>query len=137
MIPTCVTIAIENAAGTDNWVSIGFDTADLYTSGGDTVLTTRNLRTDAAFGSTAIKACSGVTAIVMLDPAAGERMFFHWVDAFAATPGHDCGFVKWEPRYCPVLVGPATLFAYVYGSSAPDIQFTAQWVEFESEALPE
>ena len=139
IMPFCVTVALENATGDDNWVSIGFDTGDLYTSGGEAVaLIVNNLRSDSPYGSSVCKAYSGGTAIVMVDPAAGERMIFHWVDPFAATDKRACGVVQWEPKYCPVLVGPASFFVYVYAATtAPDIQCGIQWVEFESEALPE
>ena len=138
MIPTSFLVVSEDATGTDNWVSVGFDTADLYTSGGDTVLTTRNLKTDDAFGSTVCKCYTGGTAIVMVDPGASERLIFHHVNAFADAVTEPPRIVLWEPRYCPVLVGPATFFAYIYAATtAPDFQVTFQWVEFESEALPE
>ncbi len=138
MLPTSMVVSFENALGTDNWVSLGFDTGDLYTSGGDAVLTAKNLRTDDAFGSTVLKAYSGGTAIVMADPGASERMIYHWVNAFADTNDMPPNVVEWAPKHSPVLVGPATFFAYIYAATtAPDVKFTFQWVEFESEALPE
>lgn len=138
MVPLSATITSEDAVGTDNWVSVGFDTADLYTSGGRSDVHTFNLRTDDAHGSTIVKAYSGDTAIVMVDPGASERMVFHHCDAFLNAVTLPPKVVRWEPKRKPVLVGPATFFVYVYSVGTPmAVQYVVQWVEFETEALPE
>lgn len=138
MVPISVCVDMENMAGTDNHVTIGFDTSDLYSSGGLAGSMINNLRTDDAFPSPVVKAYNGSTAIVMTDPAAGERIIYHWCDAFADADTKSAPSIVWEPKYSPVLVGPASFFVYVYAATtSPDFQYSVQWVEFPTEAIPD
>ena len=126
---TCITV--EDAADTDYHIKIGFDTGNLYTSGGLDGSAINNLRTDSPF-QTAIKtAKNGDSAITGVDPGASERFLFHWVDQFAMADDRGGHYIiEWKPRVCPVLVGPATFYAWVYGAtSAQEYQYVVQWIE--------
>ncbi len=129
MIPFRVDISIEDAAGTDNHIIIGFDTADLFTSGGTAGSALNNLRTDSPYTSQLSTAKNGHSAITMVDPTATERIVFHYISAFADATTSPPMEPTWEPKYCPVLVGPATLFVYMYASTAQMYEYNVQWIE--------
>lgn len=129
MIPFYLHIGIEDAGSTDNHITIGFDTADLYVSGGGTAgSTVNNLRSDAPVTSLTTYAKNGATAIVITDPGAGERIIYHHINPFQ-DEADKLYEINWEPRVCPVLVGPASFFVYVYGASAPTFEYSLQWIE--------
>jgi len=129
VIPYNATFSIEDAAGTDNYIIIGCDTADLYTSGGRAASTANNLRTDDPHTSNIGDIYEGDTAIVMVDPGAGERILWSWCDPFVDAAGAHEQAIVWQPRVAPVLVGPATFFVYIYGSTAPEFTFHIQYAE--------
>ena len=129
VIPYEATFSIEDRAGTDNYIIIGCDTADLYTSGGRAASTANNLRTDDAQTSNIGDIYEGDTAIVMVDPAAGERILWSWCDPFADEGDASHMPIVWSPRVAPVLVGPATFFVHIYGSTAPEFTFHIQYAE--------
>ena len=131
ILPYYVCITAEDATGTDNWVKVGFDDGSLINTGGLDGSTINNLRTDSPF-TTAIKtAKNSGSAITMVDPADSERFLFHWIDAFAMADDRGGHYViEWKPRVSPVLVGPATFYAYIYaGTSGQDYQYVVQWIE--------
>lgn len=129
VIPYHLNVCLEDAAGTDNYIIVGCDTADLYTSGGRAASTANNLRSDSPHTSNVGDIYEGDTAIVMVDPAAGERTLWSWCDPFVDAAGAHTGVVVWEPRVAPVLVGPATFYVHIYGSTAPEFSFSIQYVE--------
>lgn len=131
MIPIRANFSIVDSAGTDNTIIIGCDTADLYTSGGIAGSALNNLRTNDPNTSALTTAKNGDTAIVMVDPAASERLLYNWANAFADTVGGRV--VVWEPEVPPVLIGPATFFAYVYSTgTAMEYEYSIQWIEIPS-----
>lgn len=129
MVPFYLNIALEDSAGTDNHITVGCDTADLYTSGGIAGSALNSLRTTGGGTSAVSTAKNGDTAIVMVDPGAGERTLDDWVNAFADAVTEPPRVYIWEPERPPALIGPATFYAYIYGSTAPEYQYVVQWVE--------
>ena len=130
MIPFYCQVSFEDADGVDNHVIIGYDTGDLFVSGGIAGSALNNLRADSPYTSVMKTAKNGDTAIVMTDPGAGERIVFHYTDAFPDVDTSPAGVIPWEPKRVPVLVGPATLFVHIYaGGTAQEYQYQVKWVE--------
>jgi len=129
MVPFYVNIALEDSAGVDNYVVIGCDTAALYASGGGTAGSALNSLRTTGGGTSAATGYNGKTAIVMTDPGATERTLYNWVNQFADVATDPPRVIVWEPKYPPVLIGPATLYVYVYGGTAPEFQYSVQWIE--------
>ena len=127
--PFWLNIAFEDTAGTDNYVTIGCDTAVLYSSGGGTAGSLiNNLRSDDLHAS-ACTHYNGQTAIVITDPGAGERILWTWCNPFADVATDPPRVIVWEPTIIPKLVGPASFFVYIYGSTKPAFNYNLQWVE--------
>lgn len=130
MLPVYLGVTREDATGTDNWIAVGFDEGDLRNSGGIDGSAINNMKTDGPKSKIAL-AKNGDTAIAMLDPGATERICFQHVDAFAHADDRGGHYlIEWKPRVSPVLVGPATFFAYHYaGTTACEYAYTMQWIE--------
>lgn len=133
MVPFYINISIEDSAGTDNHILVGCDASDLYSSGGSTAGSALNCLRTSGGGTSAATGYNGKTAIVMTDPTATERSLFHWCNAFADANTEPPRVVTWQPQYPPVLIGPSTLYVYVYSAStAMEFEYSVQWVEFLS-----
>jgi len=137
ILPYYVCITHEDQAGTLNNIKVGFDTGNLYTSGGTVGSAINNLRTDDPFKSAITTAKNGHVAIVMVDPTASERFMFHWVDPFVHADDRGGHYIiEWKPRVSPVLVGPATFYVYDYSATTgAAYEYVVQWVEVPTASI--
>ena len=135
MIPVHFDICFEDAAGNDNYVIIGCDEGDLGLSGGTAISACNNLRTDNPYASAISTKYGSTGAITATDPGASERILFSYVNAFLDATTSPPMQVVWEPKSPPILVGPASFFAYCYGATAPVYSFSIQWVELPRSAV--
>jgi hypothetical protein len=136
-IPVHVDICYEDAGGADNYIIIGCDDVNLYSSGGTgtKVSSCNNLRTDNPHSSAVTAAYTGDNQMTITDPGASERTLFSYVNAFKDAATSPPMQVVWEPKSPPVLVGPASFYAYCYGASGPEFSFSIQWVELPKDAV--
>jgi hypothetical protein len=134
-IPVHVDICYEDASSTDNYIIIGCEDINTYVSGGTAISACNNLRTDNPYASAITSKYCSDSAITATDPAVSERILFSYVNAFLDATTSPPMQVVWEPKSPPVLVGPASFFAYCYGAAAPEFSFSIQWVELPKSAV--
>ena len=130
VFPYWVNVAIEDSAGTDNYIIIGCDDSILYASGGTTACSTiNNVRTDNPRASVCT-AYNSDNELIITDPGASERILFTWHNAFADVATDDPRVIVWEPLLIPKLVGPASFFFYSSATgTAQEFNFSVQWAE--------
>ena len=136
MLPVYFGLTTEDAIGTDNWLHIGFDPADVFASGGLDGSAINNMKTDGPKSRITV-AKNGDSAITASDPGTDERFVFCHVDPFALADDRGEHYIQeWKPRVSPVLVGPATFFAYIYSATtAKEYQYTMQWIEVPTASI--
>jgi len=134
-IPVHVDICYEDASSTDNYIIIGCEDICTYVSGGTAVSACNNLRTDNPYASAITAKYTGDSQLTATDPGVTERILFSYVNAFLDATTSPPMQVIWEPKSPPILVGPASFFAYCYGAAAPEFSFSIQWVELPKSAV--
>jgi hypothetical protein len=133
-MPVHVDICYEDAY-TDSYIVLGAEDIATYSAGGTAISACNNLRTDSPHSSAVTSKYAGDSQITATDPGPSERTLFSYVNAFADATTSPPMQVVWEPKTPPVLVGPASFYAYCYGNTGPEFSFSVQWVELPKDAV--
>ena len=131
-----VQVEIEDMAGADNHITMGYASGDLFVSGGIASSTANCLNSSVGGVKSAIgDILNGDTAIVMLDPADKERIVFTKCMPFLDVNTTWGIGADYKPPISLPLVGPATFFVYIYGGTAPEYQFNLRYTEYLTDEI--
>lgn len=132
IIPISLAVTLEDLAGTENHVIWSATTNDIG-NGTSTGLTVSNARIGASNPTSLVTARSLYTANATA--ATGLVELKRWYRPFASAAATDGGKPEdyladiLRDSWLPILVGPATLQAHIYGGTAPQGFGEYQWIE--------
>jgi len=136
MIPLALNITLEDVGNTEDYIIWSTTTNDIG-AGASTVLTVVNYRRDNLFAPACkaygIYTTGATTATGLIE----VHRWYHPFASAAVTDGVDLHHHRWTINDIdmPILLGPATIQAHIYGTAAVQGFGEYTWVELDASDL--
>ena len=138
VLPTSISLNFQDQGGTDTHVIVATATNDIGL-GTSTVATISAMRRDAPFGNGKCTAASLLTGDSANAPA-GVIEILRNIDQFVETAAGRLAGFQWDRDQSsvkPILIGPATMMVYAFGSDGPQGFAEYTWIELDTHKLVE